>query len=204
MVGQTQRQYRYYRCRRSYAGPRHDRCSSRYAPAAELEAAVRDKVLEVLAHPDVVISELEHAANRSVDRARAQEVTSKIESLEAESDRVLRLFQLGRVDERYMNRELDSIAKRRVRLGSLIEEHQPDFVPPDDPEAIEALCQRVREWVEKEVAEGRLGEILNALQIEAHVGRDGKRTIDTVSGVLPDDLPESFQSHCTNIGITVQ
>lgn len=60
MVGQTLRpNYRYYRCRRSFAGPKHDRCSARYLRADLIEGAVRGGVAKVLSAPEIIKIELE-------------------------------------------------------------------------------------------------------------------------------------------------
>lgn len=64
MVGQTLQRgrYRYYRCRKAFAGPRHDRCGSRYVRADALEQAVLEEAAAVLSRPDVVLGELRRLA----------------------------------------------------------------------------------------------------------------------------------------------
>ena len=57
MVGQTQqKRWPYYRCRRAYAGPKHDRCPSRYVRAENLEATVKAEMAKVLANPEIIRS----------------------------------------------------------------------------------------------------------------------------------------------------
>ena len=114
MVGQTSMgKYRYYRCRRAYAGPRHDRCPTRYVRAGDLERAVVRELTTVLASPEVVLAELEHASSsdaRNDDLVAAQRLLA---SLDNQRQRVLKLFQMGEVDEAYLQKELEAIRVRR-------------------------------------------------------------------------------------------
>ena len=59
MTGQTLNggRYRYYRCRRTYAGPKGDRCTGTYIRADALEAKVLFALVDVLARPEVIQAE---------------------------------------------------------------------------------------------------------------------------------------------------
>ena len=89
MVGQTAMgKYRYYRCRRAYAGRRHDRCPTRYVRASDLEGAVVRELTTVLASPEMVLAELERASSsdaRNDDRAAAQQLLAPLRGYEVES-----------------------------------------------------------------------------------------------------------------------
>ena len=75
--------YRYYLCRRAYAGPRHDRCPTRYVRAGDLERAVARELTTVLASPEVVLAELEHASSddaRDDDLTAAQQLLASLDN----------------------------------------------------------------------------------------------------------------------------
>ena len=68
MVGQTlQGRYRYYRCRRAFAGPKNDRCPTVYVRADGLEQAIRTEAARVLADPELVLAEAERVRKQGVN-----------------------------------------------------------------------------------------------------------------------------------------
>ena len=62
MVGQAHAggRYRYYRCRRSYAGYFEGKCDSRYVRVELLERLVLKEVAKVLSRPDRILAEANH------------------------------------------------------------------------------------------------------------------------------------------------
>ena len=100
MVGQTQHQkYRYYRCRAAFAGPKHDRCGSKYVRADGLEDAVRAAATEVLSRPEIVMAEIRRqSAAAGSPRNEAAGAKRRLRELAAQRGRLLRLFQLGEID----------------------------------------------------------------------------------------------------------
>lgn len=86
MVGQTlQRRYQYYRCRRAFAGPKHDRCSSRYVRADAVESAVKVAVADILSHPELIAAEIGH---QRLATDSAPSVDEVLAVLDAERKRV--------------------------------------------------------------------------------------------------------------------
>ena len=179
MVGQTlrrpNRDYRYYRCRRAFTGPKHDRCASRYVRANELEAAVRDAVAEVLADPAIVRRELERLADQdpterdsAKDRAR----------LDEQRRRLRKLYELGEVDDADLESELSRIKQGLDALDSAA----PTIVIPS-PDDLDALVEQVRSWVLEH--EDELPLIADALQLEVRADRERAE----VRGVIPDYAP---------------
>ncbi len=209
MVGQTSMgKYRYYRCRRAYAGPRHDRCPTRYVRAGDLERAVARELTTVLASPEVVLAELEHAFS---DDAREDELAAAqqlLASLDSQRQRVLKLFQMGEVDEAYVQKELQAIRVRRspaeatiARLnGSGSTRHTP--VNPDE---FAAMCDALRGRVVEEIEAGRLKDVAQAMQISVTIARTDDGASGALEGVIPHEIgrfDEDFSHHCTNIGMT--
>ena len=137
MVGQTlQGSYRYYRCRSAFAGPKHDRCLSRYVRANALKGAVKTAVAGVLANPEVVLAELERfrRANEEAPRTRDAE----LEQLEAQRKDVLGRYQLGQIDDGYLEEELARTRRETERIRS----HPVRQAPNADGDY--DICRRLR------------------------------------------------------------
>ena len=211
MVGQTSAgKYRYYRCRRAYSGPRHDRCPARYVRARDLERAVTHELTTVLASPEVVLAELEHASSndaRSDDLAAAQQLLS---SLDNQRQRVLKLFQMGEVDEVYLQKELEALRVRRSPAEATIARLNGSGSAPSvpaDPEQFAATCEVLRERVVGEIEAGRLKDVAEAMQISITIARTDGGASGVLEGVIPHEIgrfDEDFSHHCTNIGITAR
>ena len=211
MVGQmSMGKYRYYRCRRSFAGPRHDRCPTRYVRAGPLEDAVVQEVTTVLASPDVVLAELEHGSAR--DDADRDLVTARelLASLDKQRQRLLRLFQLGEVDEAYLQKEVAAIQARRSPAEASIARlkgasHAAQI--PRNTEEFAATCEALRERVVTEVEADHLNKVAEAMQLAVEIQRTDDGTSGLLKGVIPHDL-DSFggkiSHHCTNIGMTTR
>ncbi len=211
MVGQTSMgKYRYYRCRRAYAGPRHDRCPTRYVRAGDLERAVARELTTVLASPEVVLAELEHASSsdaRNDDLVAAQRLLA---SLDNQRQRVLKLFQMGEVDEAYVQKELEAIRVRRSPAEATIAQlNGSGSTPrtPANPEEFAATCEALRERVVDEIEAGRLKSVAEAMQISVTIEKTDDGASGALEGVIPHEIGrfgEDFSHHCTNMGMDVQ
>ena len=209
MVGQTSMgKYRYYRCRRAYAGPRHDRCPTRYVRAGDLERAVARELTTALASPQVVLAELEHASS---DDARDDDLTAAqqlLASLDNQRQRVLKLFQMGEVDEAYLQKELEALRVRRSPAEATIARlNGSDSAPrtPTNPEEFAATCEALRERVVDEIEAGRLKSVAEAMQISVTIEKTDDGASGALEGVIPHEIGrfgEDFSHHCTNMGMT--
>ena len=209
MVGQTSLgKYRYYRCRRAYAGPRHDRCPAKYVRAGALEDAVVREVTGVLSAPEVVLAELEHAS--AADRPDGDVVAARtlLNSLDKQRQRLLRLYQLGEVDDAYLQKELAVIQTRRSPAeATLGQVKDPAHTPPValDAEDFAATCQALRERVLAEVDAGRLNGVAQGMQLTVEIQRTDEGASGLLKGVIPHELERfggKISHHCTNIGMT--
>tara|TARA_Y100000294_G_scaffold120258_1_gene111724 strand:- start:397 stop:1431 length:1035 start_codon:yes stop_codon:yes gene_type:complete len=181
MVGQTlQKRFRYYRCRRAFAGPRHDRCPTVYVRADSLERAVKDEAAKVLANPELILAEAERLNSNGGHQAESEKLSKEVSALENQKLRLLRLYQLGEIDEVYLQAESQVIQGARQRV-----EDQLSNIPtsPALPSATELrrAAEQVGEWVRD--AEGDDFELLlQALQIEVRA----EKGQGELSGVIPE------------------
>ena len=188
MVGQTlQGSYRYYRCRSAFAGPKHNRCLSRYVRANALEGAVKTAVAGVLANPEVVLAELERfrRANEEAPRTRDAE----LEQLEAQRKDVLGRYQLGQIDDGYLEEELARTRRETERIRS---HPVRPAANADGDYDIAAVCEGVRAWLEG-AAGDNVALIAEALELEVRASPDEAELL----GKLP-----ILTHHWTNIGMT--
>ena len=183
MVGQTlQGKYRYYRCRSAFAGPRHDRCPSRYVRAGELEEAVRQEAGRVLSDPGIVLAELNRIQDQDMSEVNAREMQAQIDMLEKERERLGHLYQWGEINEAYFKRESATLRTKNdallERLRNAAQYHQ--VAPAPSMEDITAICGRVEEWIRH--AEGdEMVLLTDALQLRVEASSHAAE----LSGVIP-------------------
>ncbi len=186
MVGQTlQGRYRYYRCRRAFSGPKHDRCDSVYVRADQLEARLIAEVGAKLSEPAMILRELTRLGEIQKDGDSSSEVLTRLDALERQRNRLLRLYQLGEIDDSYLEGESSRLKAERERLMSLLpKESRQELTIPTEVELAE-MCARVRTWIEHRGLH-ELPLISRALQLSIHASKDGTE----VSGVVPAYAPD--------------
>ena len=199
MVGQTlQGKYRYYRCRRAFAGPRHDRCPSRYVRAQELEDGIRQEVGRVLSDPSIVLAELSLFRDQDTSAAETGAVEGLLDTVDEEKQRLVRLYQWGEINDTYFSQEADSLRlKREALLERLRNQSEPRHIAQPMPGLVDvaSACERVRDWIE--AAEGDdMALLANALQL--NVQADSNSAI--LSGVIPEYAPSCSDADvCTMV-----
>ncbi len=217
MVGQTASggRYQYYRCRRSYAGPRNDRCPTRYVRVSVLEDAVVREVAAVLSSPEVVLAELRQASNGGVDSRELAAARELMTSLEKQRKRLLRLYQMEEIDDAYLQKELSAIQIRRSTVEATIARAERSAPLPkalEDTAGFTAACAALRKKVLSAADDGQLDRIARAMQLSIKV----KRTDEELTGVVEGLIPAEYRSegvensafghnsthHWTNMGIT--
>jgi site-specific DNA recombinase len=181
MVGQTlQGRYKYYKCRRSYAGPHHDRCDAVYVRAGDLEAALREEMSRVLANPEIILAEHQRLVESDGAGQSRLDSSHELEQIDNRRQRLVKLYELGAIDEDYLRQQLDGLKRRKEMLeGQAVVSSETILVPSIVD--LERACLGVREWVEN--AEGDDFDLLmNALQ----VGIKAEKGKGELSGVIPD------------------
>ena len=162
--------------------------------ADSLERAVKDEAAKVLANPELILAEAERLNSNGGHQAESEKFNKEIAGLENQRLRLLRLYQLGEIDEVYLQAESQVIHSARQRV-----EDQLSNIPtsPALPSAMELrrAAEQVGEWVRD--AEGDDFELLlQALQIEvrAEKGRG------ELSGVIPEYAsPGNHPDVCTMV-----
>ena len=184
MVGQTLKgRYRYYRCRKAFAGPKHDRCPTVYVRADSLEQSVREEAARLLSNPNMVLAESERLRNEGVNHETLAAQQKQLSSLDARRGRLLKLYEMGEIDDAYFLNESKSIQAEKTKLEECTTLASAIDTLPNIVD-LEQACQRVYDWVVS--SEGDQFElILKALQIQVRV-EDGRGEL---KGVIPEYTP---------------
>jgi len=186
MVGQTlmKGRYRYYRCRRSYAGPRADRCASRYVPTGPLEEAVQAALAGVVSEPRILMAELRARCRREPTDDRASSLDREIGEVEAKQRRLVKLFTSGELPETLLEAESRGLAEQRARLESERGRLRAGRRAGLDLDQVERRLPEVLETIERWCASGgedRLRLLVTALDVQLQASRE---TVE-ISGSVP-------------------
>ena len=186
MVGQTllQGRYQYYRCRRSYAGSKADRCKSPYVRKEALETAIREALVEVLADPHRILDEARRLSMAIPADSRRGALDHEIGELEARQRRLVKLFTANDLPEEMIREESRTLSERRSRLESermllpMVER------PAWDLKALESrmpsVLAAIQAWLVK--ADGDdLDLLLRAVDVSAKASRERVE----ISGSVP-------------------
>ena len=189
-MGQTvNKRFRYYRCRRAYAGPKHDRCQSQYINADALEAAVLEQAAQLLSDPSIVIAEYERLKDNRDGHQQLQELKDHLDTLDNQKARLVKLYQLGEIDDDYLQQEFASLRAQHSVLQEKLRRVSPSRVPEMTEARLEAACAQVRCLLEQ--ADDKLFPlVLEALDITVAADRDG--------GTLTGTIPEEYAQQCND------
>lgn len=188
MVGQTlQKRFRYYRCRRAFAGPRHDRCDGTYVRADDLEQVVREEVARVLADPQLIEAEYRRREAASLDPTAIADLERQLESLDTQRSRLVKLYQLGEIGEAYLEAESRGLRARRALLEGRLARLRAAR-PELNHEELERACARVREWLQHTDPDD-LRLVASALQLKIEM----ETGFGELTGVIPsgDDYAQA-------------
>lgn len=142
MTGQAlmRGRYEYYRCRRSYGGPKHDRCVSPYVPKALLEGAVRGALTDVLSDPHRVLEELGKVMQRSAAQDRSGAIESELADIKARQRRLLKLILGSDHPDITLEDERRQLLEREEQLKS---EHAALAMPTGPRWDLDAIARRL-------------------------------------------------------------
>jgi hypothetical protein len=99
---------------------------------------------------------------------------------------LLRLYQLGEVDDQYLERESASLKSEQDRLHALLPNQDVETYTPPSEESLAEMCLRVRVWLETQ-GHKELPLIASALQLSIQASKRAA----SVAGVIPDYAPDS-------------
>ena len=127
MVGQTlgDGRYRYYRCRRSYAGRFEDKCPSKYVKVDVLEQLVLEQIAEILSDPQRIMHEAKRFNEQHVDQSRLEAVNQELGQIEARQRRLAKLYVDGSIPENILSQESQPLSRQREYLESELRSFQP-------------------------------------------------------------------------------
>jgi site-specific DNA recombinase len=194
MVGQTlQGRYKYYKCRRSYAGPHHDRCDSVYVRACDLEDAVKQEISLVLANPERILGEYRQLIGAEGSVQRSADIGRQMEQIDKRRHRLVKLFEMGEIEEDYFDAELAVLKNQRDEMDERLSQSSA----PTSLLALidlESACKRVREWIER-AEEDNFSLLLDGLQI----GIRAEKGRGELSGIIPDYASTCDDAHVCSV-----
>lgn len=145
MTGQTLNggRYRYYRCRRTYAGPKGDRCVGTYIRANDLEAEVLGAVTDALARPEVIQAEAQRRREELSATIDVPSLQRELRELDAQQARLAETYELGIRTKHQFDQRVASLRRRRIGVERQLRPLQ-DLPPLPDHEALLTACDRLR------------------------------------------------------------
>jgi site-specific DNA recombinase len=140
----------WYRCNGQLAGrgETRGRCSAKAINGTVLEAIVWDDIERFLREPGTLLDELAadvaHYENQDAAAAQADRLTleAAFADVATQRDRILDLYQDGRVDRDALDVRLDDLRHREVHLHDRLAESAPAEPLQPDPEALYAELRR--------------------------------------------------------------
>ncbi|MFC1943298.1 recombinase family protein [Chloroflexota bacterium] len=149
LTGSVQQQkYAYYYCRNNWQRYGHT-CTQRYVRAEELEEASWQSLRDVLANPELVMSELIKNQSRSLPFIDEEEASLQrnIKLLVDQEKRLVRLYALGEVDEAFIIQDSRSLKVRRgaaeSRLNEITNQRLQLANLHDDQSKVSEVCRTV-------------------------------------------------------------
>jgi predicted transcriptional regulator len=148
---------------------------------------VWSEVRQVLAHPEVVLQELNVGAERQADGQEIARFEAEIAVLNERERRLVRLYSCGEVQEESIREEATRISRERVVLQEQVASLQalPLCVSKQvDSKQLKKACAAVAAWLDR-AGESERTMALEALQVEVKATKGAA----TVTGVLPREQP---------------
>lgn len=190
MVGQSIQggRFRYYRCRRSYAGFTDDRCEGKYVRATALEELVLEKIADRLADGDGVIKQALRLNGDEETGKRLKAVLKSLTEVEAQQKRLAKLYTAGLLPESALSDESARLKGERQRLEeereSLQGQQTEMFDTPGLKSELPRVLQAIRRLVENAEPD-KLDSALRALQIQIAATPQ----LVEIDGVVPLQAP---------------
>lgn len=168
MVGQNLNggRYRYYRCRRSFAGPAFDRCESLYVRADELESVVIDQLAGLLAKPNILLIEASRIRDERLASVDAEAVKRRLKTLDEQKARLVDIFQAGEIGRLDFQQRADDIRRKRDLTERTLAPLQSIAELPSEKQLI-AACAGMRNWL---CQPDGLAKLLVAMHVRVVVG----------------------------------
>ena len=109
------------------------------------------------------------------------------------------MYQIGEIDDAYLERELSGLKAERERLLSLLPQEPAQLLALPTETELAEVCSRVREWVEERGTE-ELPLIAQALQLSIQASRQRSTVVGVIPSYAPDCEHADVRSVVTNFG----
>ena len=116
--------------------------------------------------------------------ADTTELQRQLRNVDAERLRLAKLYQLGEIDDDYLQAESGVLRARRKTIEAQVERQRPTM-PDLSLEGLEQACEHVRVWVQQATGDD-LALIADALQIRVRAEK-GRAEL---TGVIPEYAPQ--------------
>jgi hypothetical protein len=171
----------------------------------ELDDVVWGSVKTILSEPELVVEEMRRAENDSAPKFEQEiaDIKGRLSKAKDREYRVLRLFEIGEVDERMITDRLAEIRQEQQHLDSDLTRAYGELNAVKriklSADSLDVMVGQVTNRLDD--ADYELKRLaLEALQIRVTVQKD---RID-LAGVIPlsDEMESNIGHHWTNIGMT--
>lgn len=146
--------YRYYRCLRRTARPRHvlkaQTCTNSSIPVDRLERAVWNVICTALLQPEVLISALENGPTSEHNRQLGEQITYLEDELARKSsddDKMLKAYLAGAFDEQEFASRRKILKSERDTMREALDKLRRQLVKPEQIEARKAEILALAEHV---------------------------------------------------------
>jgi site-specific DNA recombinase len=177
MVGQALQRgrYRYYRCRRTYAGRHELSCQSRYVNAAALEQTVLREIEKLLADEGRILEEARLFVAQDTYTANPEILQTELDNIEAQQKRLVRLYTAGNLPEALLTEEGERLAQEKRRKEQekhqLTSAHSPSINLTEVARDLPQVIQFVRNFI-RGTGQEDMSLLLRALEIEVRASQE--------------------------------
>jgi hypothetical protein len=153
--------------------------------ADHLEQAIKEETARVLANPELIITEAERLSKDGGHQERTEALDRQLRSLNDQRQRLLKLYQLGEIDDDYLRSESQALRSQIGEVEKQIGQIAAPFRLPAVGD-LQKASSAVRQWVYDAQGDD-LQLVLDALQVQVRV----EKGRGELSGVIPEYAPEN-------------
>lgn len=160
------------------------RCDARYVRADEVEQAVRDRMAEVLANPDLVLAEVRRRHASNVPDAERERLGRELDEVKAQRDRLFDAYVAGTFDRDTLAQRSQALERRQRALERDFTARSPSdvFDITEVESTIEIALQRVSELVVS-CEDETLDLVLRALDVRVRASHDEFHVEGSLPGI---------------------
>ena len=155
---------------------------------------MKEAAARVLADPGLITAEYHRLRSASESESDTGDLHHRLDSLDEQRCRLIKLYQMGEVDDTYLESESRLLRTQMNAIEAQIQRHHP-VIPDLSLIDFQQACDRIRDWVRQ--AEGEDFELIaRALQIQVRAETDRGE----LTGVIPEYAPNNGNADvCTMV-----